>query len=104
MSPSEILVIAYSILLIIGGVIGHRAAGSLASIITSVLFGAFLLLSLFIERQLPGIGLRMTNAALAVLILFFGYRWITTGKFMPGGLLCIMTIGVTAALAYLHRS
>jgi uncharacterized membrane protein (UPF0136 family) len=98
----HIAVIAYSLLLIIGGIIGHRVANSLASIITSVGSALLLLLSLYLESKYPEIAKILLYSILSLLTLFFAYRWIHTGKLMPGGMLFIIS-AIVLAIAFLFK-
>lgn len=91
MNLYNISLFAYSLLMIIGGYLGHRA-GSSISLITSVTAG----LALVILWTLSQMGQTWSEAAintiLVVLGLFFAYRFGSTGKFMPGGLMLLLTL------------
>ena len=93
-----LLLIAYSVLLVIGGLIGYLTAGSLASIIMSSSFALLIVGSLFIKHYFPAIGYTLTYILLAALSSFFLFRAFHTGKFMPPGLLALVSIGVLIAL------
>ncbi len=85
------IVTGYSLLLLVGGVIGYVMAGSLASLFMSSIFAILLIGSLFVMRFYPLYGYRAVVAFLSILALFFAYRWISI-KFMPSGFLCILTL------------
>lgn len=93
-----LLLIAYSVLLVIGGLIGYFAAGSLASLIMSSGFALLIIGSLFIKHYIPAIGYAITYILLAILSAFFLFRAFHTGKFMPPGLLALISIGVLITL------
>lgn len=93
MNLYNISILAYSILLIIGGYMGHQA-GSTVSLITSVASGLSLLILLGLSLNNSGWPVFAINGLITVLALFFAYRWFTTGKFMPGGLLLIISAAV----------
>jgi uncharacterized membrane protein (UPF0136 family) len=92
MSSSKILWI-YIILLVIGGLIGFLKAKSKVSLIMSAAFAAVLSLCA------AGIVFQpyMADIFLAALLLVFAIRLAKTKKFMPSGLMLVLTI-VTLAL------
>jgi len=85
----------YIVLLVIGGLMGFLKAGSKVSLIMSVCFAAAL--------SLCAIGViniaHSIDILLAVLLIVFGMRLGKTKKFMPAGLMLVLTI---AALALRH--
>jgi len=91
----DIILWVYIVLLVVGGLIGFLKAGSKISLIMSVVFAA--LLSLCAARVVfqP----YMADILLAALLVVFGYRLTKTKKFMPSGLMLILTV---AALALRH--
>jgi len=96
MSPNKVLWV-YIILLVIGGLIGYLKAKSKISLIMSAAFAAALSLCA------AGIVFQyyMADILLALLIVVFAARVAKTKKFMPGGLMLIITI---LALALRHVS
>src|SRR5690349_3200014 len=96
MSPNKILWV-YIVLLVIGGLIGYLKAKSKISLILSAAFAAALSLCA------AGIVFQpyMADILLAILIVVFAMRVVKTKKFMPGGLMLIITI---IALALHHVS
>jgi uncharacterized membrane protein (UPF0136 family) len=78
----------YIVLLVIGGLIGFLKAGSKISLITSVVFAALL--------SLCAVGVILQPVAadviLAVLLVVFGIRLAKTKKFMPSGLMLVLTV------------
>ena len=94
MNPNKVLWI-YIILLVIGGLIGFLKAKSKVSLIMSVAFAAAL--SLCAERIVfqP----YMADFLLMALLLVFAWRLTQTKRFMPAGLMLILTI---VALALRH--
>ncbi|MDX1952513.1 MAG: TMEM14 family protein [Verrucomicrobiota bacterium] len=77
----------YIVLLVAGGVVGFLKAGSKASLIASVSFGA--ILSLFALNILP---YHYHLYVLIFLLIFFGMRFAKSKKMMPNGLMVILTI------------
>jgi uncharacterized membrane protein (UPF0136 family) len=91
MNLYNISLFTYSALLIIGGYFGHRA-GSAISLVTSVTAGLSLFLLWFLSQQGQTWGDLAIAIVLALLGIFFAYRFGSTGKFMPGGLMFILTL------------
>ena len=94
MNPNTILWI-YIVLLIAGGLVGYLKAGSKASIIASASFAAVLILC-----QVDIINRKGIDVVLAVLLVFFAFRLSKSKKFMPNGMMLILTL-VTLALRHL---
>jgi len=94
MNPNTVLWV-YIILLVAGGLVGYLKAGSKASLIASVSFAAALILC--------AIGVifqaHVADLILAVLLVFFALRLSRSKKFMPNGLMLILTV---VALALRH--
>lgn len=86
MTPNLILWI-YIALLIAGGLIGFFKAGSKASIIASIAFA--------IPLSLCAAGVInvhwVADVILVVLVLFFGFRFSKSRRFMPSGLMAILS-------------
>jgi len=93
MTPNLILWI-YIALLIAGGLVGFLKAKSKASIIASVAFAIPLALCAADVIKFPW----AADAILIVLMIFFGVRFAKSRKFMPNGLM-----NVLSALALLAR-
>lgn len=93
MSLYTVSIVAYSVLLIIGGYLGHQA-GSFISLVVSVSFGLSLLVLLGLALQHAGFAYYWINMLITILTLFFAMRWYTTGKFIPGGLLFCISLAV----------
>lgn len=87
---------AYIVLLLVGGLIGFFKAGSRASLIASSIFAAALslcALNLIFQRY-------VADLLLIALLLVFTRRLLKTQKFMPSGLMLVLTL-VTLALRHL---
>jgi uncharacterized membrane protein (UPF0136 family) len=94
MSPNKVLWI-YIILLVIGGLIGFFKAKSRVSLIMSVAFAAALSLCAAEVVFRPYVA----DILLAALLVVFAMRLTKTRKFMPSGLMLILTL---VALALRH--
>ena len=90
----------YIVLLIVGGLMGFIKAGSKVSLISSVVFAA--LLALFAGGVLhwaygPAV-------LMALLLVVFGIRYAKTKKFMPAGLMIILTAVTLILLLVVGRN
>jgi uncharacterized membrane protein (UPF0136 family) len=95
----QIVLGIYGVLLAIGGLIGYFKAGSRPSLIAGLLsaVAAFVALGLSAARHQLGIPLGLLLST--VLFVLFGYRYaIRNRKFMPSGLLAVVSLVVLAIL------
>lgn len=98
MKSKGYLVIVYGLIILAGGVAGHIKAGSTASLVSGLIFG-FLLSAAgigMIKNSL--LAFFSSTVLLSILTLFFAYRFYLTGKFMPPGLLMLLTLVVIIAI------
>ena len=96
MNPNTVLWI-YIVLLVAGGLVGFFKANSKASLIASCSFAAVLILcaiGVIFHRYVADI-------VLAILLVFFAHRLTKSKKFMPNGLMLILTL-VALALRHMH--
>jgi uncharacterized membrane protein (UPF0136 family) len=77
----------YIVLLLAGGLIGFLKAGSKVSLITSAAFAAALVLCALDVVFKP----YMASILLAALLVVFAVRLASTRKFMPSGLMLVVT-------------
>lgn len=91
MNPNTILWI-YIVLLVAGGLMGFIKARSKASLITSVSFAA--ILSICATRGIldARMGNILANIILATLLVFFAWRLSKSKKFMPAGMMVVLTL------------
>jgi uncharacterized membrane protein (UPF0136 family) len=94
----------YAALLVAGGVIGFVKAGSRPSLIAGTISGvvALIALGLSIYQPLAGFGLGLALAA--GLFAMFAGRYGKGRKFMPAGLLALVSLGMIGLLAILVGS
>ena len=78
------VLLAYAVLMVLGGVMGKRA-GSKASLIAGVGSGVLLLVAWFVSMHHPVPGLVMGAVIAALLSATFGRRLAATRKLMPAG-------------------
>ena len=89
----------YGVLLVVGGLIGYLKAGSRASLIAGSIsaLAAFVALGLSFRNSQWGTALGLLLAI--VLFLLFGYRYAAkTRKFMPSGLLAVVSLVVLGVM------
>jgi uncharacterized membrane protein (UPF0136 family) len=98
MNPNTVLWI-YIVLLLIGGLIGFLKAGSKVSLITSSVSAALLVLTTMQSVFQPGFRHSAAEIIMAALLLVFTVRLAKTRKFMPSGLMFVLT---GAALCAFH--
>jgi len=89
--PTTVLWV-YIILLLVGGLIGFLKAKSKVSLITSSIAAAVLILTTFRDVFQPRFANTLANAVMLVLLIVFAIRLTRTKKFMPSGMLLIVTI------------
>ena len=94
MRPETILWI-YIVLLVLGGLIGFLKAKSRISLITSVAFGA--VLSVCALDKLP---IQVAWGILSFLALFFLIRFLKNKKFMPSGMMTLLTFATIIAVVW----
>ena len=82
----------YIILLVVGGLIGFLKAGSRISLITSVVSAALLAVTAVRGVFTPGFARGFSAVILALLLVVFGIRLMQTKKFMPSGLMLVLTL------------
>ena len=83
---------AYIILLLVGGLIGFFKAKSKVSLITSSVFAAVLILAAIpgiLDSSLRG---KLVNIIMALLLVVFAIRLAKTKKFVPSGLMLVVTV------------
>jgi uncharacterized membrane protein (UPF0136 family) len=81
----------YIVLLLIGGLIGFYKGKSKASLITSAVFAAVLALTTAPGVFQPGFALVLADIVMAALLVVFAIRLAQTKKFMPSGLMLVVT-------------
>ena len=85
--------IIYGILLFVGGAIGYRKAGSKPSLIMGTASGILAIgFSAYAIKVNELMGLFLLAAEALVLSSFFYMRYTKTKKFMPGGLMCAISM------------
>lgn len=94
---ANIILWVYIVLLFIGGLIGYLKAGSKISLITSAVFAAILILCDIGFISEP----HFADIVLVILLVFFAYRLTKSKRFMPNGMMAILTLA-TLVLRRFH--
>ncbi len=96
MSFSDLVFWVYVVLLLLGGLFGFYKGKSKVSLITSVVSAALLVLTTLRGIFEPAFARDLANLIMAALLVVFAIRLAKTKKFMPGGLMLVLTILVLA--------
>ncbi|XP_049292014.1 transmembrane protein 14 homolog [Anopheles funestus] len=101
--PVDILGFAYAATVAAGGIVGYAKAGSVPSLAAGLTFGALLGYGAMLSSNEPPRPLLQIGTAL-VLAGMMGSRWARSGKFMPPGLICVISCAMLArGLIYHNR-
>lgn len=90
---------AYAAAIAAGGVFGYVKTGSLPSLGSGLLFGAVLGFGAYLITQ-DSTNIYLSLGTSAVLGGIMGYRYCTTTKFMPAGLIAALSLGMVLQLSY----
>jgi len=93
---ASVVLWVYIVLLLVGGLIGFLKAKSKVSLTTSAIFAALLVLSAVPGMLDPAFANNLANILMAILLVVFAIRLSKTKKFMPSGLMLVLTIVVLA--------
>jgi uncharacterized membrane protein (UPF0136 family) len=89
----------YAVLLGIGGVIGYLKAGSRASLIAGSISSMAAVVALVLLIVSKNLGVALGLLLSISLFILFGYRYaVKTRKFMPSGLLAVVSLVVLAVM------
>src|SRR5712691_10479221 len=105
MQTAAIIVWIYGALVLAGGIIGFVKAGSQSSLMSGSIFGVALLLAglgIFREKSIDGAFL-WAIVLTGLLALIMGVRFAKTRKFMPAGMICALSVVVSAILLYMLK-
>lgn len=88
-------ILIYGLLVLLGGVMGYFKAKSQASLLSGVGSGIALLITWFVCRQFPLIGLGLATLLGLILLGVFIRRFLKTRAFMPSGLMIVLSLSAT---------
>jgi len=86
------LLLLYALLMIAGGVLGYVKAQSKPSLISGLISGIALLVAWFITLQSYRTGMILATVLAIALLIVFAIRFRKTNKFMPAGLMAILSL------------
>jgi len=95
----QVVLLAFAVILLIGGVFGYRA-GSKVSLIMGAGSGLLLLVAWFVTRTHMSLGLWIGVGVSLLLVVSFGMRVLKTGRFMPAGALLTVSVVSLGLLLY----
>ncbi len=93
----------FGILVLIGGIVGRIQADSAASLVMGISFGVLLLLSSISMFKEHLLGTYLGIILILLLDAFFTFRWLLTFKFLPPGLMSIISTVVLVIVTILVR-
>lgn len=98
--PFDVVSAVYAALVATGGVIGYLKAGSIPSLAAGLSFGSVLGVGAYLTSVNPN-NYYLTFGTSAVLGSLMGYRFVNSGKFMPAGLIAILSLGMVVRYSVL---
>jgi uncharacterized membrane protein (UPF0136 family) len=104
MRTTSWLVFIYSILILIGGIVGYFKGGSPASLLAGTLFGLLLLLSFAMIFRGKNRGVYLALILCLILDVFFTYRFMDKMKVFPSGVMSILSLAMVVILALRLRN
>lgn len=93
------IILVYALLVTIGGIIGYVKAKSNQSLISGIGSGIALAIAWYVSLQNPTVGLALATIIALALLVVFALRFRTTSKFMPAGLLAVLSLVATVLFA-----
>jgi uncharacterized membrane protein (UPF0136 family) len=98
MKSAGISALLYGVLILVGGIVGYTTTGSLASAIAGSVFGLGLIASATALLRSKPIGLYLALGLTGVLTIFFSYRFLQTGAWIPGGIMALVSLAALVLL------
>lgn len=98
MRPTGWLVLVYALIVFLGGIFGYVKAESVPSLVTGVVAAVVLSTGAFALLNEKWIGMQLAIGATGLLTAFFIYRFFLAYKFMPAGLMAILSLIVLSLL------
>jgi uncharacterized membrane protein (UPF0136 family) len=98
LAMGQVVLGLYAFLLAVGGIMGYVKAASKPSLIAGISSAALVVVCIVIGHEKPVLGMGLGIVLTTLLLLFFGMRFASSRKFMPGGLLTVVTLVVLVFL------
>ena len=98
MQTAAIIVLAYGALVLVGGIFGYVKAKSIPSLISGLIFGITLLVVGYGIRQGHQSDIKIAAGLAGLLAVIMGIRFAKSKKFMPAGMLTVLSAVVVALL------
>jgi uncharacterized membrane protein (UPF0136 family) len=89
-AQTDIFSYAYAFTVLAGGLAGYAKAGSIPSLAAGVLFSSIAAFGAYQTSNNPA-SVHTGLLASGTLMTFMGYRFINSGKFMPAGLVAVLS-------------
>jgi len=100
MSLGQIVILLYAILMLVGGFAGYATAGSKASLYSGAGSAVALAASWVVSRSSPPAGYWMAAVVSLLLCIAFAMRLAKTAKFMPSGMLLLLSLVALVLLTW----
>lgn len=91
MKQIPMLIVAFAVLNLVGGIIGYVVAGSAISLVSSASAASLLLISAMMIQNHHPRGYQLALSLILALTLFFGYRYMLTHKIMPSAMMAMIS-------------
>lgn len=92
MQTTAAIIIIYGLVVLAGGLMGYRKARSTPSLIAGLAFGLALIVSGLYAWQGQRMGLIAATALAGALLVVMSFRCAKTKKFMPAGLIALLSL------------
>lgn len=99
MKVTATIVCAYSLLILMGGLIGHIKAASTASLISGIIFGTALLFCAYAIAKGKMLAQYLALTLTLFLDGFFTFRFAKTLHFVPAGMMSLFSLAVLIVIA-----
>lgn len=86
------VVLIYGILVLLGGGLGYAKAKSLPSLLSGSVFGVLLIICSILMFQAKSVGTYTALLLSFFLGIFFAFRYKGSRKFMPAGLMIVLSL------------
>lgn len=103
MKVLNIVLVVYTLMIFIGGLIGFIVSGSTASILMSSIFSGAFIFNFVYSKKNPRNGYIVSATLTMTLLLFFFMRFIATYAIMPAGLMLLLSSFVLVLHLYVRK-